>query len=329
MKRGILLRRSQAARLARLLGALALPVLVLTALGSRTGLVPGSALVPALGLGFALAVAALAAGIAALVDIWRSGAEGAGAAIAGMIYAAPVLLILSAIVAAAVLYPQRTEVSTDPVDPPQFVARAPDAAVAAPDDAAGPAAPVAPRIYAQPIAAVFTAVRGLIDQRGWEVVHERPPASLPAEPAPKREPAPEVVDEILNAKATLTQSRGEALRTPPGEPARQAAAPARADLGEIEAVAKTPIFGFPDDVIIRLRETPEGTRVDVRSASRIGRHDLGQNERRVNRLLADLDLALQPTPAQPGAAPPVAAAPPPSPVAEAPGGPPPVAAAGQ
>lgn len=57
----------------------------------------------------------------------------------------------------------------------------------------------------------------------------------------------------------------------------------------IEAVARTPIMGFRDDVVIRIRPSGTGTRVDVRSASRYGLHDFGTNARRVRALLDDID----------------------------------------
>ncbi|MFY0989750.1 DUF1499 domain-containing protein [Halomonas sp. C05BenzN] len=49
----------------------------------------------------------------------------------------------------------------------------------------------------------------------------------------------------------------------------------------LEATATTRWFGFKDDVVIRLTETDTGVRVDVRSASRIGRSDLGTNAARI------------------------------------------------
>lgn len=61
----------------------------------------------------------------------------------------------------------------------------------------------------------------------------------------------------------------------------------------IEAMVTTLLFAFKDDVAIRLIETAEGTRVDMRSASRWGQHDLGQNGRRIRAFMGDLDLALQ------------------------------------
>ena len=51
----------------------------------------------------------------------------------------------------------------------------------------------------------------------------------------------------------------------------------------IEAVARTPILGFRDDVVVRMRSDPDGARVDIRSTSRYGRHDFGTNASRVER----------------------------------------------
>jgi uncharacterized protein (DUF1499 family) len=59
--------------------------------------------------------------------------------------------------------------------------------------------------------------------------------------------------------------------------------------GLIEAVAKTPIMGFRDDVAIRIRAAPDGARIDARSSSRYGRHDFGTNAARLRTLLEDID----------------------------------------
>lgn len=59
--------------------------------------------------------------------------------------------------------------------------------------------------------------------------------------------------------------------------------------GVIEAVARTPIMGFRDDVVIRVTPIGQGTRVDVRSASRVGGHDFGANASRIRSLLEDID----------------------------------------
>jgi uncharacterized protein (DUF1499 family) len=62
--------------------------------------------------------------------------------------------------------------------------------------------------------------------------------------------------------------------------------------GRIEAVARTPIMGFRDDVVVRVRPDREGARIDIRSASRYGRHDLGTNAARVRSLGEDIDEAI-------------------------------------
>ena len=57
----------------------------------------------------------------------------------------------------------------------------------------------------------------------------------------------------------------------------------------IEAVARTPIMGFRDDVVIRVSPLGRGARVDLRSASRYGTHDFGANAARLRALLEDID----------------------------------------
>jgi uncharacterized protein (DUF1499 family) len=59
--------------------------------------------------------------------------------------------------------------------------------------------------------------------------------------------------------------------------------------GVIEAVARTTIMGFRDDVVVRVAPEQDGSRIDVRSASRYGLSDFGANAKRIAALLADID----------------------------------------
>jgi uncharacterized protein (DUF1499 family) len=59
--------------------------------------------------------------------------------------------------------------------------------------------------------------------------------------------------------------------------------------GRIEAIDRTLWFGFADDVVIRIRPTDAGSRVDVRSVSRVGVSDLGTNAARIRAFLARLE----------------------------------------
>lgn len=58
--------------------------------------------------------------------------------------------------------------------------------------------------------------------------------------------------------------------------------------GRIEATDTTPWFGFEDDVVVRVRPVGAGSRVDVRSVSRVGRSDVGTNARRIEDYLEKL-----------------------------------------
>lgn len=60
----------------------------------------------------------------------------------------------------------------------------------------------------------------------------------------------------------------------------------------IEATEKLAWFGFKDDVVLRFTETENGTQVDMRSKSRLGRGDVGVNAKRIDRFLRDLESRL-------------------------------------
>jgi len=64
--------------------------------------------------------------------------------------------------------------------------------------------------------------------------------------------------------------------------------------GRIEATETSFWFDFKDDIMIRIQPTEEGgSRIDVRSTSRVGLSDLGANAKRVRNLLDDIEIALR------------------------------------
>jgi uncharacterized protein (DUF1499 family) len=63
-------------------------------------------------------------------------------------------------------------------------------------------------------------------------------------------------------------------------------------IGHIEAVARTPVMGFREDVAIRVSPDGEDSRVDIRSASRYFDSDLGSNAARISRFSDDLNAAV-------------------------------------
>src|SRR5204863_1117059 len=83
--------------------------------------------------------------------------------------------------------------------------------------------------------------------------------------------------------------------------------PERGREGRIEAVARTPIMGLREDVVIRVRAEPDGTRIDARSSSRYGTSDFGTNASRVRGLMNDIEEAIKAQkPERPPAPPPAA-----------------------
>jgi uncharacterized protein (DUF1499 family) len=67
---------------------------------------------------------------------------------------------------------------------------------------------------------------------------------------------------------------------------------ANAAEGRIEATDTSLLFGFKDDMVVRIVSEGAGTKVDVRSKSRVGRSDVGQNAKRIRVFLAKLRAGL-------------------------------------
>jgi uncharacterized protein (DUF1499 family) len=62
---------------------------------------------------------------------------------------------------------------------------------------------------------------------------------------------------------------------------------------EVRAVHKTLVFRFSDDVTVRVRGAGGRSTVSVRSRSRVGKWDFGQNARNIRELLTELDRELR------------------------------------
>ena len=219
-------------------------------------------IVPALStLGGALALAVLAILLAfgAAVSIWKEGVGGIGEAVTGLLIGLALIAYPLYVGARAYKLPAIYDITTDPIDPPRFDA----IARLRPRDAN----PVA-------YAGLYTAEQQRLAYSDIE------PDLTSASPQ-------EAYDAALKV---ITKRKWHVVdaRPPQGTAPRD---------GLIEAIARTPILGFRDDVAVRVRATHEGARIDVRSASRYGRHDLGTNAARVRSLIEDIDdILATPTP---------------------------------
>lgn len=123
---------------------------------------------------------------------------------------------------------------------------------------------------------------------------------------PLRGPSSNPVDGIDDETAAAQRAAYPALRplilsAGPDEAFRQATAEGRRmgwtlvsvrpEERVFEATATTRWFGFRDDVVVGVRPHGSGSRIDVRSASRVGKGDAGANAARVARFLERLRTA--------------------------------------
>jgi hypothetical protein len=96
-------------------------------------------------------------------------------------------------------------------------------------------------------------------------------------------------------------SEEKVIRRPPME-VREASRHALSTLGwqpspsgpyAFAAVWTSRLFHFKDDLSVNLLPEKGGTKVQVKSASRVGRYDFGQNARHVRQFFEELERELQ------------------------------------
>jgi uncharacterized protein (DUF1499 family) len=70
-------------------------------------------------------------------------------------------------------------------------------------------------------------------------------------------------------------------------------APGESGVGRIEATDSSLIMGFTDDVVVRVKGDDTSAVIDIRSASRYGRSDLGANAERIRAFEEEVNTALE------------------------------------
>jgi hypothetical protein len=240
-------RISRLAILSRRIAGFSVPVVLLAIVMHRFGLVEYEAAFAILLAGLAVAlVGMLVAGLAFIV-IWREGVRGLDRALMACGIGVLVLALPAFDLARGAVLPPISDVTTDFADPPPF--RAISSARAR---------------GANPVAY----------PGGEHVALQR--AAYPGVKALELEASP---DEVFNLMLSVVeQQRWRVLDSVPPRGGERD--------GRIEAVSQSLIMGFRDDISIRVRATPDGVKIDMRSASRYGNRDLGSNARRIERLFA-------------------------------------------
>lgn len=245
---------SRAAVWSRRLAVFSLPVAAIAVLLARFGLVEPQAALAVLGGAIVVALGAVLLFLAACVVIWQTGRRGLGEALGGLLLASVTLGYPAYLAFEAVRLPVRADISTDTADPPRF-----------------------------------SSSRAAIHARGG-----LPPALFPSEGREQQRSAyPDIepivvdleVDEAFQLVLKTAGSRGWRVID-------QRPAGGRSGIAHVDFVDRTLVMGFDDDIAIRLRPLAGQTRIDVRSASRYGRHDFGANAKRIQQFAEELQAEL-------------------------------------
>ena len=68
---------------------------------------------------------------------------------------------------------------------------------------------------------------------------------------------------------------------------------ARSGDAHVDFLVKTRVMGFDEDATVRLRPLAGQTRIDLRAASRHGRHDFGENASRIEDFAEELQTQVE------------------------------------
>jgi uncharacterized protein (DUF1499 family) len=211
---------------------------------------------PALATFFgALGCAALSilVSLAAFAAIWQNGSRGMSRILLALVISGVVLAYPAYLALQYRKLPPIHDITTDPIDPPRFEALA--------------------RLRSGDGAntAVYAGLYSAEQQR------QAYPDIEPVELEIPVDRAYAITLQLVNKRKWLVIDE-----RPPQLPRR---------IGRIEAVARTPIMGFREDVSIRVSPDGEDSRVDIRSSSRYFESDLGSNASRITKLIDDINTA--------------------------------------
>jgi uncharacterized protein (DUF1499 family) len=196
-------------------------------------------------------------GLLSLFGIWRRGYAGAGTAFLGIFLALIFLTWPLTYLPALFKLPRINDLSTDLSTPPRFEALASQRAAGA-KPAAYPGESVAALQQG-----AYPDLRGITLERSAEETFE-------------------LVEEAVR-KLKWKVAASEAPTPKAGRP------------GIIEATDQTLLLAFPDDIAIRVIGTNARSRIDIRSASRYGDFDFGQNATRIRRFYGEVQAQIDAT----------------------------------
>lgn len=228
-------------------------LMLLAILLHRFGAIPTQPAMYIFGCGMLLAFLALMFSASSLFSIWRRGLKGGGYAVAGASLAIIILAGPIYFVPKLVALPKINDVATDTATPPAFDALARERGE-----------PYNPPDY---------------PGEGFAMLQQRA--------------YPQLRTMILERSSTATFDLVREAIERLGWEVVAERPPLDGAPGKIEAVAKSPIMGFRDDIAVRVKGISGDSEIDVRSASRYGDHDFGSNAQRITSLFGEVKAGLE------------------------------------
>lgn len=234
-----------------------------------------------IGVGLMIALVSLVLAIRAIIELWSKGYRGGSSVVRGSIISLLVLLPFAYFAFLALQLPLANDVSTDAFNPPQYVT-AGKYRQRFVDKGMNPVGPYTqehareiviayPKLQSRRYPAgperVLEAVMSIVQENEWPVT------GTSGLPVLSSDPATEETDNT-QVEETLEDN---------------VASP---DDMYVEFLERTLVFGFGNDVIVRIVSEDQNTLVDLRSSARWGRHDFGYNAKLIERFLQELDAAL-------------------------------------
>ncbi len=229
-------------------------VAVMAILLARLHVVEPAPALASLGAAVALALVALLLVGAASVVIWRTGRRGVASAVGAALIGVLTLAYPAYLAFEALRLPVLSDISTDIANPPYFS----------------------------------------LSRAAYEARNGFQPKGVPPKAREAQRPAypdvePIVVDLDADEAFALVLKTAKAVgwrivdRRPPG---------GRTGEGHADFLDKSLIMGFDSDITVRLKPLPGQTRIDLRAASRYGRHDFGANAARIMAFAEELQSQL-------------------------------------
>ncbi|PIT05180.1 hypothetical protein TSA1_33850 [Bradyrhizobium nitroreducens] len=203
--------------------------------------------------GLAISGLSILVGLAGFAAIWQNGSRGMARILLAFLIDGAILAYPAYLALQYRKLPAIYDITTDPIDPPRFEALA----RLRTGEGANPA--------------VYAGLYSAEQQRHFY------PDVEPVELEISVDRAYAIALQLVNKRKWIVIDE----RAP--QPPRR--------IGRIEAVARTPIMGFREDISMRFVADGDDSRVDIRSASRNFDRDLGSNAARVKKFIDDLNTA--------------------------------------